>query len=282
MVSSKTLTILTFNDFNDFNDSKMKNVLTAENINFGYSQGNLILEDFNFQITQGGMTGLIGPNGAGKSTALKILSGFLSPSSGKVLLQENNLNSISNAQRAKVIAVVGQNIFNPLPFTVREIVEMGRTLRISRFSALKSYDMAKIESAMSEMDVLQFADKQFNQLSGGEKQRVKIAAALAQEPEILLLDEPTSQLDMGHSIHLMKHLRRINHAQNISILLVSHDIQLIAGFMQEFVLMKNGKIIAQGNSATVLQPSLIEKAYGCPVEVRQDKTYGIQIMPKLL
>jgi cobalamin transport system ATP-binding protein len=133
---------------------------------------------------------------------------------------------------------------------------------------------------MSEMDVLQFEDKKFNELSGGEKQRVKIAAALAQQPEILLLDEPTSQLDMGHGIHLMQHLKRLNAEQNISIMLVSHDIQLIAGFMQEFILLKDGKIIASGDAESVLQPKLIEEAYDCKVDIIKSKTGKIQIIPE--
>ena len=255
-------------------------ILTAKNINFGYSEGNLVLEDFNFQILRGGMTGLIGPNGAGKSTALKILSAYLRPSLGNVLLKGEDIFGVSDKQRSEVIAVVGQNIFTPLPFTVRQIVEMGRAVRISRFSALSHKDIAVVDSAMREMDVLQFADKKFNELSGGEKQRVKISAALAQQPEILLLDEPTSQLDMGHSIHLMQHLKRLNKEHNISIFVVSHDIQLIAGFMTNFILLKNGKIITDGDAESVLQPELIEEAYGCRVEIVKNKHNTIQIIPE--
>ena len=257
----------------------MKPILTAEKINFGYSKENLVLKDFNVQIFRGDMIGLIGANGAGKSTALKILSGYITPLSGRVILKDDNIDYVSGRERAEIIAVVGQNIFTPLPFTVRQIVEMGRNLRISRFSALSKHDAEVVDSAMVEMEVLQFANKKFNELSGGEKQRVKIAAALAQEPEILLLDEPTSQLDMGHGIRLMRHLKKLNSEQNISILTVSHDIQLIAGFTKEFILLKNGKIIAGGDAESVMQPALIEKAYGCRADIT--KINGrIQIIPK--
>lgn len=257
----------------------MKNILTAEKINFGYSEENPILQDFNILLKPGGMTGLIGPNGAGKSTALKILSGYLKPRSGKVFLKEEKLSAISHKQRSAVIAVVGQDVFSPLPFTVRQIVEMGRTVRISRFSALSHQDISLVDSAMNEMDVFQFESKYFNQLSGGEKQRVKIAAALAQQPEILLLDEPTSQLDMGHGNRLMQHLQRLNRERNLSILLVSHDIQLISRFMQEFILLKNGSIIANGDAESVLQAKLIEDAYGCQVNILKIGNF-LQIIPE--
>ena len=258
----------------------MKNIITAEKIYFGYSEGNFALKDFSIQLSTGGMTGLIGPNGAGKSTALKILSGYITPSTGEVFLNNNNIDSFSGKERAKVIAVVEQNIFTPLPFTVRQIVEMGRNLRISRFSALKNKDISAIECVMDEMDVLQLENKKFNKLSGGEKQRVKIAAALAQTPEILLLDEPTSQLDMGHSIQLMKHLKKLNKEKNLSILLVSHDIQLIASFMQELVFLKNGRILASGTVSNILKPELIEKVYDCRVEIITIKD-TVQIIPQL-
>jgi iron complex transport system ATP-binding protein len=258
---------------------QMKILLTAENVNFGYSPEKPVLQDFSFELPEGGMTGLIGPNGAGKSTALKILSGYISPVSGKVKLLSRDITEFPNRRRAEILAVVGQNIFTPLPFTVREIVEMGRALRISRFSALSAQDNEIINSVMAEMDVAEFADKMFSELSGGEKQRVKIAASLAQEPEILLLDEPTSQLDMGHSVRLMRHLERLNRERNISILIVSHDIQLIAEYMRSFILLKNGRTIACGNSAKVLTSELLESAYGCRVTLEKCGHGTVRIIP---
>jgi iron complex transport system ATP-binding protein len=119
----------------------------------------------------------------------------------------------------------------------------------------------------------------FNALSGGEKQRVKIAAALAQEPEALLLDEPTSQLDMGHAVRLMRHLKKVNFDRGTSILIVSHDIQLVSGFMRDFILMRGGVILASGKPEAVLTPTLVGEAYNCEVEITKLSSGGIAILP---
>ncbi len=242
-------------------------ILKAEAVEFSYSRGMHTLSGFDIAFDEGCMTGLIGPNGAGKSTALKILSGYIRPDSGRVLVKGSDIREISHSQRARTMAVVSQNVFSPLPFTARQVVEMGRSLRISRFSALKRGDIAAVDTAMEEMDVLRFSQKQFNELSGGEKQLVRMAAALAQEPEIMLLDEPTSQLDIGHGLHLMNHLKRLNSEKGLSIVLVSHDIQLLSTFMKTFVLLKEGNIVSRGNPEKVITSENIKDAYSCNVEI---------------
>lgn len=260
----------------------MNSVLSAKNIDFGYSEKNSVLREFSMEIRKGDMIGLIGPNGAGKSTVLKLLSGYLTPLSGEVELTGKNIAGIADKQRSKILAVVGQNVLSPLPFSVRQVVEMGRAARVSRFSPFSRDDKNAVESALSEMDVAYFADRMFNALSGGEKQRVKIAAALAQEPEALLLDEPTSQLDMGHAVRLMRHLKKVNSERGTSILVVSHDIQLVSGFMRDFILMRDGAVIASGKPDEVLTSSLIGEAYACDVETTQLSTGRILILPTLM
>ena len=210
-------------------------VFTAENLDLGYSGANPLLSSFSIALSKGGLVGLLGPNGAGKSTVLKLLSGYLKPSSGIVRLMGEDVSTVPDKNRSRLLAVVGQNVLSPLPFNARQIVEMGRAARVPRFSPFSEADAAAVESAMSEMDVARFADRMFNALSGGEKQRVKLAAALAQEPDVLLLDEPTSQLDMGHSARLMRHLLKITRGRGVSNKVVSHDIQLVAGIMREHV-----------------------------------------------
>lgn len=254
-------------------------ILSAKNINFGYSAANSLLCEFNVEIRKGDMIALIGPNGAGKSTVLKLLSGYLSPLSGVVDLNGVSIAGVAPGKRSRSLAVVGQNSLSPLPFTVRQVVEMGRSARISRFAPLSTLDRGAVEAALAEMDVERFADRMFNALSGGEKQRVKIAAALAQEPDALLLDEPTSQLDMGHAVRLMKHLKRVNEERGTSILIVSHDIQLVSGFMRDFILMRDGAILASGRPDDVLTSSLVGKAYDCEVEIIKFSSGRLAILP---
>jgi len=255
------------------------NILNAENINFGYKQ-EILLENFNISINEGDVLGIIGPNGAGKSTILKILNGFLKTHSGTVTLLGKNIAHIANLERANIIGTVPQNIFSSMPYTVREIVEMGRYTKISKFVNLSKKDNHKIDDVLKELDIAHIANSIFSNLSGGEKQRTIIAAALAQEPKILLLDEPTSQLDMGHAVSLMKKLNILQHKKNISIVIVSHDIQLLANYVNRIILIDNGNIIKDGSAKDVLNKNLIENIYQCEVEIIKSKDEKFIILPK--
>jgi len=248
-------------------------MLKAENISFAYKKNKQIVDDFSLKIIKGDIIGIIGPNGAGKSTVLKILSGYISPDYGTVKVNNTNITSLSPKERAKNIAVVSQDFYNPLPFTVKNVVENARASRVSRFMPLQHNDYHIIQQSMDTMDVLQYENQYFNNLSGGEKQRVKIAAALAQETNLLLLDEPTSQLDMGHALKLMNLLLNINKTKKISILIISHDIQLLASFISQIVLMKNGKIVAHGEKHLVLNNDLISSVYNCNVKINFSPFY---------
>lgn len=249
-------------------------MLESKGVGFAYPGGKTILADFNFSLDKGEFAGLIGPNGAGKTTIFRVLSGYIKPSSGKVMAGECDVHKLSSAERAELIAVVPQNIFSPLPYTVKEIVEMGRISKLSRFKAPSAEDRKRIFEAMEKMDVLQHSNDFFNNLSGGEKQRTMIAAALAQEPEVLLLDEPTSQLDIGHTAHLMKLLEDLNKEHGITVMLISHDIQTAARFCPRLLLLKDGKIIADGGRKTVMNKELIGNAYNCKVDIIEDGENG--------
>lgn len=253
-------------------------VLSASNIDFKYSRGDHVLKGFSFDLKQGDMVGLIGPNGAGKSTVLKILSGYLQPDSGEILVGGKRLRLLKAVERARKIGVVAQNVFTPLPFTVRQVVEMGRAVRVSRFVAMSSEDRERVESAMDSMDVKQFEHKRFNSLSGGEMQRVMIAAALAQEPDIILLDEPTSQLDMGHAVDLMKLLKKLNKENDLSIIIVSHDIQLMSSALARLTIIQGGKVVVDGTPAGILKEELIESVYHCRVKILRDEKDRIHLV----
>lgn len=248
--------------------------LSAECVKCGYQNNPDILSDFDFRLERGEFVGLVGPNGAGKTTVFRALSGYLPLSSGTVRIASARICDLKAYERSKLMAVVPQNVFSPLPYMVRQIVEMGRVSRLSKFSIPSKEDRQCIQDAMEKMDVIQYADKLFNELSGGEKQRVMIAMALAQEPEILLLDEPTSQLDIGHSSHLMKLLTGLNRNAGIAVLLISHDIQLAARYCSRLVFLKNGRITADGSVKSILKPDLIGDVFGCDVEIVKDSHSG--------
>jgi iron complex transport system ATP-binding protein len=161
-----------------------------------------------------------------------------------------------------------------MPYTVADVVAMGRLSRLSKFSFLSRADREQIEQSMALMEVGQYRTRLVNQLSGGERQRVMIAMALAQEPELLLLDEPTAHLDIGHALRLMKLLAALNADKKIAILLISHDLQLAAAFCTRLLLISQGKIIADGGSETVLNKNLIASVYNTEVEIIRSPATG--------
>jgi len=248
----------------------MNNIISLENVSFGYNKQHALLENFNFSLNHGDFTGIIGASGAGKTTLFKVLTGLVKVKSGNVLLEGKNIRKLPHVERAKLMAVVPQEFYSPLPYTVRQIVEMGRLSLLPRIGIKPSDHNQYIEKAMTEMNVSQYSDKLFNTLSGGEKQRVRIAMALAQTPRILLLDEPTNSLDLGHSIQLMKLLKNLNLNGGISILIISHDIQLASKFCRRIVLLKHGKKIADGKTESIINSELLKEAYDCDIKVFED------------
>ncbi|QSH42423.1 ABC transporter ATP-binding protein [Lentisphaerota bacterium ZTH] len=244
----------------------MPEILTAENLCFSYEKEKAILKQFCLGVDKGEFVGLIGPNGSGKTTILKLLSGFLLPESGNVLLDGKNICQLSSRQRAIKLGVVSQLIAAVMPFTVKQVVEMGRTARLSPLLPLRQQDNEAVCCALNEMDIFEIRNKLFNCLSGGERQRTIVAAALAQEPEMLLLDEPTSALDLGHKLRLMGLLKALQH-RGMTVMAVSHDIELMARFCDRLILIKNGSVLAAGTPSEVIKPELIRQAYGCAVSV---------------
>ena len=245
----------------------MSNLLNASNVKFGYTAEELLLNDFNFSLKQGDFAAIIGPSGAGKTTVFRILTGYSKLKFGKVMVKTKDIRKLNNVERSKMMAVVPQNVFSPMPYTVRQIVEMGRVAGLSKFRTFNKNDSDCVLEVLECVKMESFADKLFNNLSGGEKQRVMIAMALAQEPEILLLDEPTASLDISLRTHLMKLLQTLNRDKGITVLVISHDIQLAAGFCNRLILMKKGEVVADGLVEEVLKAELINSVYECDVEI---------------
>ncbi|MGE4564817.1 MAG: ABC transporter ATP-binding protein [Victivallaceae bacterium] len=246
-------------------------LLRFENVSFGYPGEGLLLNDFDLSFAPGEFVGVIGPNGSGKSTLLHLGCGYLKPRTGRILLDGRPVGAYSGRERAARLAVLPQLIRTDLPFTVEEIVRLGRIAHRGIFDLWRPEDSAAVERALDTVGLAAKRKRRYEALSGGEKQRAMLAAALAQEPKILLLDEPTSALDLGHKLELMKRLRELAGTCGITVAAISHDLELLGRYAVRLVLLKEGRILKDGPPAEVVDPVWIEKAYDCRVEVMRGK-----------
>ena len=241
-----------------------KNLLEINNIVFGYKE-NKILQDISLKLAAGEILGIIGPNGSGKSTLMKIISGTIFPWSGEVIVKNRPLASYSRKSIAKIISSVSQETDADFPFRVRELVAMGRTPYLGRFSVEKKRDKEVVEEAMELTKISSFADRFPYELSGGERQRVLIARALAQEPDILLLDEPTSHLDLHHQIEINNLIVKLKKKKGI--IYVTHDLNSAALCCNRVVIISCGKVHAEGSPLKIITAENIRQVYGCEVHV---------------
>lgn len=241
-------------------------VLSAENLGFAYHQS-WAVKDVSFQLGRGEILGLIGPNGSGKTTLLRLLAGILKPQEGLVSLGGQDLQKLSRREAARRIAYVPQQSSWAFPFSVQEVVLMGRSPHLGMIRWEGPRDWEVVKQALGATDTLSLAERPVNELSGGELQRVIIARALAQEPRILLLDEPTAHLDLDHQAAVLEILRELNQNQELTILLVSHDINLAANFCQRLLLMHQGEVMRWGSPEEVINLEVLSQVYRCGLEV---------------
>lgn len=238
-----------------------------------------VLQDISLTIEAGEMIGILGPNGAGKSTLFAILSGLLAPASGTVEVFGAPIQRMAPEARAKAIAVVPQDLDIPVAYTVEEIVMMGRTALIGRFSSPSQKDRQSVERALVYTDVADIRHAPLNELSGGERQRAIVAMVLAQEPRIILMDEATSHLDINHRLEIMQLVERLNREDGVTVLMISHDLQIAAEFSQRLILLDHGKLVTDGPPATVLTEDTLRQVYHCDVRVHHDpQSGGISIL----
>jgi iron complex transport system ATP-binding protein len=248
-------------------------ILKAESISFRYP-GREVFRGLNLSLEEGEIVGLIGPNSSGKTTLLKILDGVLAPEAGEVFLRGERIRSLSRSEVARTIAVVPQEMEVPFSFTAGEIVLMGRAPYLGRFSWEKKKDLDIAREGMALTDVLDLEKRPFWELSQGEKQRVLMARALAQEPKIILLDEPTSHLDINHQVEINELVRRLNEDRNLTVLNISHDLNLAAEYSRRIVLLHRGKVFAAGSPAEVLTEENIRRVYETTVFVERNPLSG--------
>ena len=241
-------------------------VLELCNVAFGYRR-QLLVYDISLAIKAGEMVGLLGPNGSGKTTLLRLLSGVLRPRQGQVLLQGRTLEQWGRRGVARRIAVVPQEFHIPFAFTVEQMVNLGRTPFISSFFGSPGKgDQAMVQDAMNAAGISALASRIFNELSGGERQRVMIAMALAQQPLVLLLDEPTSHLDIKYQIETLELVKRLNRERGVTVVAAMHDLNLAARYFPRLLLFQRG-IVADAGPAEVLEPGLLSRVYGTSVQV---------------
>jgi iron complex transport system ATP-binding protein len=240
----------------------MTPLLSFRDVSFGYGELDLI-QSVSFDLKAGSCTALIGPNGAGKTTMLRLAAGTLRCGAGNIFLNDVSLDTLALKTVARTIALVPQQLDVPFQFTVREVVEQGRTPYLGFMRGLVSEDRIAVDRAMELADVTGLQRRVFNELSGGERQRVKIALGLAQQPKLLLLDEPTQNLDIGRQVELIDLLHSLR-AEGITIFASIHDLQLVEGNFSSVLLLSPDMPLMTGSSEEVLKPVVLEKAFNCP------------------
>ncbi|MEI9978950.1 MAG: ABC transporter ATP-binding protein [Edaphobacter sp.] len=240
----------------------MNSLLSFHDVSFGYGELDVIRSS-NFNLCTGSCTALIGPNGAGKSTLLRLAAGTLRARSGDVLLNGIPLDSLAVRHVARTVALVPQQLDVPFQFTVRQVVEQGRTPYLGLLRGPGRADREAVDRAMELADVTGLQHRIFNELSGGERQRVKIALGLAQEPKLLLLDEPTQNLDIGRQVELIDLLHFLGE-EGITIFASIHDLQLLEGNFSSVLLLSPDMPLTEGTPQEILKPSILEKAFNCP------------------
>lgn len=241
--------------------SQTTSLIEIRNLIAGYGS-NRVLNKINLTIQPGEFIGVIGPNGSGKSTFLHCLSGILSPTAGEIELAGRPYSAYSRKDLAKKMAVVEAEESLIFQFSVGELVEMGRHPYLKRFQALTSEDQDAINKALSVTRLMGFEDRPINELSSGERQRVFLAKAIAQETGILLLDEPTSHLDLKHQVESFQLMTQLNQESGHTLICISHDLNLASEYCSRLLVFQNGTIAADGNPDDVLTGTLLESVFG--------------------
>ncbi|MDK2980338.1 MAG: cobalamin transport system ATP-binding protein [Chloroflexota bacterium] len=244
-------------------------ILRAQALSLGYPNKNVI-EDFSAAVEKGHLLGLVGPNGSGKTTLLRAFCGLIQPNDGQVYLEERSLTSIPSRQRAQAIGWVPQREGVTWPLSVREVVNLGRAPHRGWLLPMTRADHAVVEGAMrfTELEALQ--ERRVDELSGGEFQRVLIARALAQEPRVLLLDEPTANLDIHYQIQVMDLVRQLVTRQGITAVMAVHDLNLAARYCDQLILLKDGRQVCTGSPLEVLTPDNLAAVFHVKTHLYQD------------
>ena len=254
-----------------------KPCLEIRGLHFSYGP-NAVLQDVSFEVGQGEVVGLVGPNGSGKTTLLKVMSGVLRPGAGSVRIGGQEVTAIKPNERAKLVAVVPQSPAMPLSFTALELVLMGRTPHLKLLQLEGRHDMEVAREAMRLTGTWGLAGRNLGSLSGGERQGVLVARALAQEAPLLLLDEPTANLDLAHEAQVMGLISGLPAKHSGAILVAIHNLTLAAQYCCRLIMLSQGRIVAQGSPEEVLTPQTIAHVYGASVHVSPHPQGGTPVV----
>ncbi|HBC93895.1 MAG TPA: ABC transporter ATP-binding protein [Pelotomaculum sp.] len=242
------------------------------------------LREVSMEIRKGGFYGLLGPNGSGKTTLISVLSGAMKPTSGRVLWQDRVLSGYSRREIARSFAVVPQEYYINFPFSVTESVMMGRKPHLNRFARSTGADLEIVCRCMEACGIMEHAEKTITNLSGGERQRVILARALAQTPEVLFLDEATSNLDICHKIELLSLVKRMNVEQGLTVIAAMHDLSFAGIFCDELVYLERGKVVCSGPAEQVFNEEVISKVFKIKVQIQKNTgngAYNLSLLPEL-
>ncbi|MBO3285207.1 ABC transporter ATP-binding protein [Paenibacillus sp. SEL3] len=250
--------------------------LKTANLDIAY-EDRLIVEDLNVEIPQGKITALVGANGSGKSTILKTMARIMNPKGGSVLLDGKSIHKQSTREVAKQLAILPQNPTAPEGLTVTELVSYGRFPYQKGFGSMKAEDRKMVEWAIQVTGMSEFHDRPIDQLSGGQRQRAWIAMALAQDTDILFLDEPTTFLDMAHQLEVLHLLEYLNTSEERTIVMVVHDLNHAARYAQHMIAIKKGKAEAVGTPTEVMSPDVLREVFGIEADIVTDPRTGVPL-----
>jgi iron complex transport system ATP-binding protein len=248
-------------------------MLELRNIDFSYHRRR-VLSGITFDVRAGEVVALLGPNGSGKSTLLAVANGALKPESGELLFEGRPVAAFSRREIARRMALVAQSGEVRFPLTALEYVLAGRFAFGGALGFDSPRDLEVAVKSLGDTDAIQFAGRKFNELSSGERQRVVLSRALAQEPRLLLLDEPTANADIAHQISLLKFVRNLAHEKSLGALVVTHEINLAAEFADRVALLKDGRLVAVGSPTDVMTPESLGRVFDTPLLVDQHPKSG--------
>lgn len=240
--------------------------LKMNDISFSYDE-RLILDRINLDLMKGSFISIVGPNGSGKSTLLRLMSAALKPEMGQVLINGDNIEKMEKRELAQKVSFVPQSVPTDIEFTSMDVVLMGRYPYINRFRGESEKDYEIVKKAMKYTNTEAFADRPLRMLSGGERQRVILAQALAQEPEIMLLDEPVSSLDLQHQIEMLSLMKKLCIDENITVIAILHDLNMATTYSDYILMLKDRKIAAQGLPESVFSVERIKEVFGIEVSI---------------
>ncbi|MBF8982572.1 ABC transporter ATP-binding protein [Lutibacter sp. B2] len=253
-------------------------VYKVEGLCFSYGKKK-ILEDLSFEIKKGKVTTIIGPNGSGKTTLLRTMTGQVDQYSGGIHFEKKALKEYSVKELSQKIAVVSQNVDIKFPFSCMEVVSMGRTPFRNRMKNLTKEDLDIVYKCMEITETLKFANTLITDVSGGERQRIMIAKALAQTPEVLILDESFSNIDIRYTIKILNLLRSMTKESNLTVISIMHDLNLTDLYSDDVLALQDGKLVQFGDASKVMKPNVIKSLFGINTKKFSEK--GLVVLPTM-